>query len=40
MTGRHADEANAAAEVAKLASLPAEILTGFGMFADGELYRG
>src|SRR6267142_741426 len=38
MTGRHADEANAAAEVAKLASLPAEILTGFGMFADGELY--
>jgi tetratricopeptide (TPR) repeat protein len=37
MTGRPADEKNAAAEVAKLASLPAEILIAFGMFADGEL---
>ena len=38
MTGRPADAENAAAEVAKLASLPAEILIAFGMFADGEIH--
>ena len=38
MTGRPADAENAAAQVAKLANLPAEILTAFGMFADGEIH--
>jgi tetratricopeptide (TPR) repeat protein len=38
MTGRTAEAENAAAQVAKLASLPAELLTAFGMFADGEIY--
>jgi len=38
MTGRHADAENAAAEVAKLATLPPPILTAFGMFADGEIH--
>src|ERR1700722_10928480 len=38
MTGRPADAENAAAEVAKLASLPSEILIAFGMFADGEIH--
>jgi tetratricopeptide (TPR) repeat protein len=38
MTGRRADAENAAAEVAKLATLPAEILTAFGIFADGEIH--
>src|ERR1700734_1595795 len=38
MTGREADAENAAAEVAKLATLPAPILTAFGMFADGEIH--
>jgi tetratricopeptide (TPR) repeat protein len=38
MTGRQADAENAAAEVAKLAALPPQILTAFGMFADGELH--
>jgi predicted Zn-dependent protease len=38
MTGRPADAENAAAEVAKLANLPAEILIAFGMFADGEIH--
>jgi len=37
MTGRPADAENAAAEVAKLATLPPPILTAFGMFADGEI---
>jgi tetratricopeptide (TPR) repeat protein len=37
MTGRQADAENAAREVAKLASLPAELLTAFSMFADGEI---
>jgi len=37
MTGRQADAENAAAEVAKLATLPPQILTAFGMFADGEI---
>jgi tetratricopeptide (TPR) repeat protein len=38
MTGRHADAENAAAEIAKLATLPPPILTAFGMFADGEIH--
>jgi tetratricopeptide (TPR) repeat protein len=38
MTGRPADAENAAAEVAKLAKLPPEILTAFGLFADGEIH--
>ncbi len=38
MTGRQADAENAAAEVAKLATLPPPILTAFGMFADGEIH--
>jgi tetratricopeptide (TPR) repeat protein len=38
MTGREADAENAAAEVAKLATLPPQILTAFGMFADGEFH--
>ncbi|EQD32350.1 TPR domain-containing protein, partial [mine drainage metagenome] len=37
MTGRQADAANAAAHVAKLASLPAAIVTARSMFADGEI---
>ena len=36
MCGRSADAANAAAHVAKLASLPADIVTARSMFADGE----
>jgi tetratricopeptide (TPR) repeat protein len=38
MTGRQADAESAAAEVAKLATLPPQILTAFGMFADGEIH--
>lgn len=38
MTGQPAEAENAAAQVAKLANLPAELLTAFGMFADGEIY--
>jgi tetratricopeptide (TPR) repeat protein len=38
MTGRPADAEKAAAQAARLASLPAEILTAFGMFADGEVH--
>src|SRR6266404_4158223 len=38
MTGHRADAENAAGQAAKLASLPPEILTSFGMFADGEIY--
>jgi tetratricopeptide (TPR) repeat protein len=38
MTGREAEAENAAAEVAKLATLPPPILTAFGMFADGEIH--
>jgi tetratricopeptide (TPR) repeat protein len=38
MTGRQADAENAAAEIAKLATLPPPILTAFGMFADGEIH--
>ena len=38
MTGRGADAENAAAEVAKLATLPPPILAAFGMFADGEIH--
>jgi len=37
MTGRLADAEYAAAQAAKLANLPAELLTAFGMFADGEI---
>jgi tetratricopeptide (TPR) repeat protein len=37
MTGRPADAENAAAEAAKLSKLPREILTAFGLFADGEI---
>jgi tetratricopeptide (TPR) repeat protein len=37
MTGRQADAENAAAEVAKLATLPPQILTAFGLFGDGEI---
>src|SRR5260370_8158198 len=38
VTGHRADAENAAGQAAKLASLPPEILTAFGMFADGEIY--
>jgi tetratricopeptide (TPR) repeat protein len=38
MTGRPADAENAAAQAAQLSSLPPQILTAFGMFADGEIY--
>jgi tetratricopeptide (TPR) repeat protein len=38
MTGRSADAEHAAREAAKLANLPPELLTAFGMFADGEIY--
>jgi tetratricopeptide (TPR) repeat protein len=37
MTGRPADAENAAAEAANLSKLPREILTAFGLFADGEI---
>ena len=37
MAGRQADADNAAREAAKLANLPAEILTAYSMFADGEI---
>ncbi|MGC1522269.1 MAG: sulfotransferase [Steroidobacteraceae bacterium] len=36
MMGRHADAESAAAEAAKLATLPPPILSAFAMFADGE----
>ncbi len=39
ITGQSADAERAAAEVAKLASLPPEIATAFSMFADGEIYE-
>jgi tetratricopeptide (TPR) repeat protein len=38
MTGRTADAEHAAGQVAKLANLPPDLLTAFGMFADGEIY--
>jgi tetratricopeptide (TPR) repeat protein len=38
MTGREIDAENAAAEVAKLATLPPPILSAFGLFADGEIH--
>ncbi len=38
MTGRPTDAENAAAQVAKLATLPPQILTAYGMFADGEIH--
>ena len=38
MSGRPADADNAAGHVAKLAKLPAEIVTAFSMFADGEIF--
>src|SRR5258706_1880037 len=37
MTGQRADAEHAVGQAAKLASLPPEILTAFGMFADGEI---
>jgi tetratricopeptide (TPR) repeat protein len=37
MTGQRTDAEYAAAQAAKLATLPAELLTAFGMFADGEI---
>jgi predicted Zn-dependent protease len=37
MAGRKADAANAAENVARLASLPVEIVTAYSMFADGEI---
>jgi tetratricopeptide (TPR) repeat protein len=37
MTGRGPDAQNAAAQSAMLANLPAEILTAFDLFADGEI---
>jgi tetratricopeptide (TPR) repeat protein len=37
MTGRAADARGAAANLAHLKSLPPEVVTGFSMFADGEL---
>ena len=37
MRGRNTDAANAAAHVAKLSSLPADIVTARSMFADGEI---
>ena len=39
LTGRAADCANAAAHLAKLASLPREVVTATVLFADGELYE-
>ena len=38
MTGRTTDAEHAAGEAAKLANLPPELLTAFGMFADGEIF--
>ncbi len=38
MTGRTPDAEHAAREAAKLSSLPPELLTAFGMFADGEIH--
>jgi tetratricopeptide (TPR) repeat protein len=38
MTGQRADAENAAGHVAKLATLPLEIVTAFSMFADGEIH--
>ncbi|HTV96553.1 MAG TPA: sulfotransferase, partial [Steroidobacteraceae bacterium] len=38
MTGREADAARAAEHVAKLASLPAEVVTATSMFSDGEIF--
>lgn len=37
MTGRPADADNAAAHIAKLASLPTEVVTASALFADGDL---
>jgi tetratricopeptide (TPR) repeat protein len=37
MTGRPAEADDAAAQAARLAQLPAQILTAFGMFADGAI---
>jgi len=37
MTGQRTDAENAAGQAAKLATLPPEILTAFGLFADGEI---
>ena len=39
MGGRQADADHAAAQVTKLSALPAEILTAFSMFADGEIFE-
>jgi predicted Zn-dependent protease len=39
MAGRQADADHAAAQVARLSALPAEILTASSMFADGEIYE-
>jgi predicted Zn-dependent protease len=38
MTGRPAEAKRAAAQAARLTQLPAQILTAFGLFADGELH--
>src|SRR5262249_49357055 len=38
MTGRAADADNAAAQMARLATMPTELLTAFSMFARGEIY--
>ncbi|HME37870.1 MAG TPA: tetratricopeptide repeat protein, partial [Steroidobacteraceae bacterium] len=38
ITGRPADAENAARQAATLANLPPEILTAFGLFADGEIH--
>jgi len=37
LTGRNADAADAASQVARLQSLPTEILTASGLFSDGDL---
>jgi tetratricopeptide (TPR) repeat protein len=39
MAGRQAEADHAAGEVTKLSALPAEIVTAFSMFADGEIYE-
>jgi tetratricopeptide (TPR) repeat protein len=38
MTGQRTDAEYAAGQAAKLANLPAELLTAFGLFADGEIH--
>jgi tetratricopeptide (TPR) repeat protein len=38
MNGNHVEAENAAAQAAKLANLPKEILAAFSMFADGEIF--